>query len=52
MIKRAGAPVLFLRKKSRKWGIYRPARINHIKEATQIELLTDAVLKELGIRIL
>jgi hypothetical protein len=49
MIKGAGVPVLFVRKKSKMWCLYRPPRADHIREATNIELLTDTVLKELGI---
>jgi hypothetical protein len=49
MIKGAGAPVLFVRKKFKMWRLYRPPRADHIREATNIKLLTDTVLKELGI---
>jgi hypothetical protein len=50
MIKGAGAPVLFVRKKSKIWRLYRPPRADHIRQATNIKQLTDTVLKELGVQ--
>jgi hypothetical protein len=50
MIKRAdGAPVLFVRRNSKNWGLFRPPEPRAIKIARSVGELADSVLKELGV---
>jgi hypothetical protein len=50
MIKKAdGAPVLFVRRNSKSWGLFRPPNAKAIKVAPHISELANSVYKELGI---